>query len=125
MTHLAINYMDIAAEDGPFTPAIDRAHLSRVTYGDQGLERELLTLFDRQATLLLARMRDSEAVAFAALAHTLKGSALGIGAGEVAEAAAAAEKVAAASPAKRSAAIARLSAAVERARPEIAALLAD
>ncbi len=104
-------------------PVIDRAHLARMTYGDRSLERELLELFDRQATILLARMRDSDAAALAALAHTLKGSAVGVGAAGVAEAAAAAEGAAGLSPLERRAAIGRLAAAVDRVRPEIAALL--
>jgi hypothetical protein len=125
MTQLAISLTAAVGDDGEAAsadaaPAIDRAQLARMTYGDRGLERELLQLFDRQATLLLARMRDSEAAAFAALAHTLKGSAVGIGAAGVAVAAAGAEE---AGPAERAAAIARLAAAVERVRPEIAALL--
>jgi HPt (histidine-containing phosphotransfer) domain-containing protein len=102
---------------------IDRVHLARMTYGDSNLERELLELFDRQATILLARMRDSEAAALAALAHTLKGSAVGIGAVGVAEAAAVAEGAAGLSQPERRAAIDHLAAAVDRARPEIAALL--
>ena len=121
MTQAAIDLREPAESDDEAGPAIDRAHLSRMTYGDRGLERELLELFERQATMLIARMRDSEAATFAALAHTLKGSAAGIGATGVAAAAAGAE---AAAPAERRAAVARLAAAVERARPEIAALLA-
>jgi HPt (histidine-containing phosphotransfer) domain-containing protein len=125
MTQLAIDLTESVRRDGEAVPAdtapaIDRAHLKRMTYGDHGLERELLELFDRQATILLARMRDSEAAAFTALAHTLKGSAAGVGATGVAAAAAGAE---AAAPAERATAVARLSAAVERVRPEIAALL--
>ncbi len=125
MTQLAFNPTDTVGDDGEAAPAepapaLDRAHLARMTYGDRSLEHELLALFDRQATLLLARMRDSEAAAFAVLAHTLKGSALGVGACEVAAAAASAEGV---PPAGRAAAVARLSAAVERVRPQIAALL--
>ena len=68
--------------------AIDRGHLTRMTFGDRSLEREVLELFDRQAELLLARMRGGDPQAMAALAHTLKGSAVGIGAGNVARAAA-------------------------------------
>ncbi len=105
-------------------PAIDRAHLARMTYGDRSLERELLELFDRQAEILLARMRDSEAAAVAGLAHTLKGSAVGIGATGVAQAAAAAERAAGLSQPERRAAIDRLAAAVDRVRPELEALLA-
>ena len=39
------------------TAAIDRGQLARMTFGDRSLEREVLQLFDRQAELLLARMR--------------------------------------------------------------------
>jgi nucleoid-associated protein YgaU len=105
------------------TPAIDCVHLKQMTFGDRGLERELLQLFDRQAELLLARMRAGEAAVLATLAHTLKGSALGIGAAEVAQAAAATEAAAAGSPAQRAAAIDALAAAIDAARVEIAALL--
>ena len=41
--------------------AIDRGQLSRMTFGDRSLEREVLQLFDRQAELLLARMRSADA----------------------------------------------------------------
>ena len=104
-------------------PAIDRAHLRQMTFGDCGLERELLQLFDRQAELLLARMRTGDATMLATLAHTLKGSALGIGATEVAQAAAAVEGAATGSPAQRAAALGGLAAATDAARVEIAALL--
>ena len=67
--------------------AIDLEHLARMTLGERSLEAEVLTLFDLQAGVLLARMRDSAPAAVAAFAHTLKGSARGIGAWRVAEAA--------------------------------------
>jgi len=38
---------------------IDLVHLSRMTLGDRGLEREVLALFDRQATVLVSRMRSA------------------------------------------------------------------
>jgi len=129
MIQLAFDLMGepagFAADDAPpaAAPSIDRAHLTRMTYGDRSLERELLELFDRQATILLARMRDSDAAALAMLAHTLKGSAVGVGATGVAEAAAAAEDAANRPPSERRAAIGRLAAAVDRVRPEITALL--
>jgi len=108
-----------AVSDGDGTaPAIDRAHLARATFGDGALERELLTLFDRQAALLMGRMRQADAGAVAVLAHTLKGSALGVGASEVAAAAAAVEQ---APSAEGLTALAR---SVERARGAIAAMLA-
>jgi len=92
---------DCAAEEAvghavapPLAPALDLAHLSRMTLGESALEREVLTLFDRQAGMLLARMASSEPRVVAALAHTLAGSASGIGAWKVAAAAAAIERAA-------------------------------
>ena len=38
---------------------LDRAHLSRMTFNDRSLEQEVLQLFERQAELLMARMRNS------------------------------------------------------------------
>jgi len=104
-------------------PAIDRVHLKQMTFGDRGLECELLQLFDRQAEMLMTRMRQSDASVLGMLAHTLKGSAGGIGAHDVAAAAAAAEQAASAPAAERSAALQRLAAAVDAARAEIAVLL--
>jgi hypothetical protein len=100
--------------------AIDRDHLSRMTFGERGLQRELLELFDRQATILLARLRDGAPAAM--LAHTLKGSATGIGAWDVARAASALEG--ASSPAERGLALDSLSSAVDAVRAEITGLLA-
>lgn len=74
----------------PFQPGdqpIDFAHLFRMTLGDHSLEREVLELFDRQAEILIGRMAVTERSGVAALAHTLKGSARGIGAWGVAAAA--------------------------------------
>ena len=77
---------------------LDRAHLSRMTFDDRGLEREVLQLFERQAELLMTRMRNSGPAAIATLAHTLKGSAVGIGAARVAQAAVAGQRVVALPP---------------------------
>jgi hypothetical protein len=112
----------LSAEPACERPAIDRAHLKQMTFGDRSLERELLQLFDRQAEQLMARMRTSDAAVLAMLAHTVKGSALGIGANDVARAAGAAE-AAAGSPTQRIAALDGLAAAIDAARGEIAALL--
>jgi HPt (histidine-containing phosphotransfer) domain-containing protein len=120
---LSVETVGLAVAEAAAVPVIDRAHLARMTYGDRSLERELLELFERQAEILLARMRDSGAAALAGLAHTLKGSAVAIGAVGVAEAAAAAEQAAGLAPSERRAAIARLAAAVDRVRPEITAML--
>jgi HPt (histidine-containing phosphotransfer) domain-containing protein len=103
--------------------AIDRAHLARMTLGDKGLERDVLQLFDRQSELLLARMNDAPASGIVTLAHTLKGSARGIGAWRVAEAAEELEKVAGYDPKNVCIALARLATAIGQARSTISALL--
>jgi hypothetical protein len=66
---------------------IDLAHLARMTCGEKRLETEVLALFDRQAIMLLARIEEAPALVIGVLAHTLAGSARGIGAWEVAAAA--------------------------------------
>jgi HPt (histidine-containing phosphotransfer) domain-containing protein len=58
---------------------IDTAHLQQMTLGDAALQREVLTLFVRQSTDLVARM-SMFPTDMAAIAHKLKGSARGIGA---------------------------------------------
>jgi HPt (histidine-containing phosphotransfer) domain-containing protein len=58
---------------------IDTVHLTQMTLGDEVLKREVLTLFVRQSADLVARMATFPAD-MAAIAHTLKGSARGIGA---------------------------------------------
>jgi HPt (histidine-containing phosphotransfer) domain-containing protein len=92
----------------PDQRALDRVHLARMTLGDKHLEAEVLALFDRQAGLLLARMRQGPPAAVGAFAHTLKGSARGIGTWRVAHAAEAVERAA------RDAAVDDLTAAIER-----------
>jgi HPt (histidine-containing phosphotransfer) domain-containing protein len=106
----------------PGAPVIDLGHLARMTFGDRSLEREVLQLFDRQAELLLARMRSGAPSAISALAHTLRGSACGIGADSVAQAAQAVEQ---ADNAERFKAIDALDAAIVEARAAIAELLRD
>jgi HPt (histidine-containing phosphotransfer) domain-containing protein len=103
--------------------AIDRAHLSRMTLGDRGLEQEVLQLFDRQAALLIERIRHGDGPAVGALAHTLKGSAAGIGASAVAHAAADAEHAALHAPGELTGTIDRLAQAIHEARTLIAELL--
>ena len=109
-------------QPAPVAPmgAIDRGQLAHMTFGDRSLEREVLELFDRQAALLLARMRGGEAATIEALAHTLKGSAASIGATGVVQAAAAVEQ---ADAGAREHAIGRLAGEIEAARAAIAAML--
>jgi HPt (histidine-containing phosphotransfer) domain-containing protein len=74
-------------------PAVlDEAHLGRMTLGDRQLERDILQLFVRQAAMMLQRIATAEPPLAAAAAHTLLGSARGIGAWRVAHAAERLEK---------------------------------
>jgi HPt (histidine-containing phosphotransfer) domain-containing protein len=66
-------------------PVIDIEHLTRMTFGEEGLRREVLSLFDRQSILLVRRLHQPDQTAEAA--HTLAGAASAIGATIVAEAA--------------------------------------
>ena len=106
----------LAPDDRP----IDLVHLARTTLGDRSLEREVLQLFDRQSTILIARMRAAAPGGLAMLAHTLKGSARGIGAWRVARAAEALELAGAR---EGDGALDRLALASEEARTVIADLL--
>ena len=112
---------DAAAGESP----LDLVQLARATDGDAGLQRELLVLFDRQSASQLTQLSDhSIAVRRRAdAAHQLRGSALAVGAGAVARAAAALETALAASPANPEAvetALAALAVAVAAARAAIA-----
>ena len=102
--------------------AIDTEHLARMTLGERSLEREVLALFDRQAEMLLPRIRRGDRAVAAASAHTLKGSAVGIGAFGVARAAEAVEQ---AKDAAFAAAIDTLARVLEETKAEIARLLAN
>ncbi|MEM1316754.1 MAG: Hpt domain-containing protein [Pseudomonadota bacterium] len=65
---------------------VDMVHLARQSLGNRSLEVEILALFRVQSEIYLDRVRhaaDDEALATAA--HTLRGSALGIGAWQLAE----------------------------------------
>lgn len=114
-----------AEDEGTAAAILDRGHLARMTLGDRALERELLELFDRQAMILLARMRAADPVSLPALAHTLKGSAAGIGAHAVVAAAARAERTVGASAGERQAIIEHLSGSIAAARAEIATRLLE
>jgi HPt (histidine-containing phosphotransfer) domain-containing protein len=108
------------------SPVIDEEHLGRMTLGDRGLEREILEIFLRQIDLILARIAGARPPMVAAAAHTLLGSARGIGTGRVAWAAERLEYLAAAgrSQADIDAAIDELKAAAGEASAAIGARLA-
>ncbi|RVU16573.1 Hpt domain-containing protein [Methylobacterium oryzihabitans] len=65
---------------------LDREHLARQTFGDEALARELLDLFAEQCRRLGPAIADEARGPDdrADLAHTLKGSALGVGANRIA-----------------------------------------
>lgn len=108
-------------------PALDLVHLSHQTLGDNELERELLTLFERQAAQFAARlaapMGAGEEKWRADLVHTLKGSARAVGAIAVGRAADDYEDALRAGGPNTSVRLARLAASIETARRAIADLL--
>lgn len=69
----------------PDEALIDLDHLSRMTCGERGLERDVLTMFALQVNEVVALLRTAPANA-AELAHTLKGSARSVGAFGLADA---------------------------------------
>jgi HPt (histidine-containing phosphotransfer) domain-containing protein len=78
-------------------PPIDLVHLSRQCLGDPELEAELLSMFRLQARSLTAQLAGSLPLSLeskAKIAHKLRGSALAVGAGRVASAAAQIEELA-------------------------------
>lgn len=101
----------------PNEDALDLAHLARMTFGESGLEREVLALFNQQAEMLLGRMTGGERGIAATAAHTLKGSARGVGAWRVALAA---EAVEFADAAAQPLAVKALATAIGEARAAIA-----
>ena len=66
---------------------IDVEHLKRMTLGDGRLEREVLQIFVRQSAMMLERISSGQPGVIVTAAHTLLGSARGIGAWRVADAA--------------------------------------
>lgn len=78
---------------GPaFDRPVDLVHLARYTLGNRSLEREVLRMFCTQSSACLQRLKDAQAdTDWADAAHTIKGSARGIGAWHVAKIAEVAE----------------------------------
>lgn len=67
---------------------IDLVHLARQTFGDRGLEAEILSMFLAQSQGTKARLRAATVSERQLLAHGLKGSARSIGAFPLGDAAA-------------------------------------
>jgi HPt (histidine-containing phosphotransfer) domain-containing protein len=116
----ASSSMSSTADEMP--PSIDEGHLRRMTLGDRGLEREVLEIFARQTVVLLGRMATAEPAYAAAAAHTLKGSARGVGAWRVARAA---ERVEEAAGKGRGAAVTAAIAELEAAGSEVRAVISE
>jgi HPt (histidine-containing phosphotransfer) domain-containing protein len=105
---------------------VDLVHLSRFTLGDATLEHEVLELFRVQAGIYLERLKmAADPTGWREAAHTIKGSARGIGAWSVAEAAAAAEALDDPKSKNAAQALAALDCAVGEAIAFIDPLLAD
>jgi len=73
-------------------PPVDLVHLARHTLGDAHLEQEVLQLFVTQSRIYINRLKEAGTTEqWQRAAHTIKGSARGIGAWAVAERAETAE----------------------------------
>jgi HPt (histidine-containing phosphotransfer) domain-containing protein len=77
--------------------AVDLTHLARYTGGDEAINSEVLRLFDTQTSEIVARLQAildaRDAKSWKEATHTLKGAARGIGAFNLADAAAFAEPI--------------------------------
>jgi len=113
---------NLSARSGCREP-LDLDHLRRVTFGDRALASEVLQIFLQQSAMLCERIAAENACpkSVAALVHRLKGSARGVGAWRVAEAAETLEGIAA-DPACLPVGLAALVAALEEAQAFIRTL---
>lgn len=87
------SFTDQATVTGPACDRpVDLVHLSRYTLGNRSLEREVLQLFLTQSQIYLDRLKGADdEKAWHDAAHTIKGSARGIGAWHLVTSAEAAE----------------------------------
>lgn len=124
MTDMAAKLPDAISSgtSGHIGRPIDVAHLARMSLGDRKLEREVLRLFDIQMAMLSDRVRNAPPAIAGAAAHTIKGSARGIGAWRVAQTAEQVELSIASADGFRSA-VADLSHSIDEARAAVAQLL--
>jgi HPt (histidine-containing phosphotransfer) domain-containing protein len=106
---------------------VDLVHLARYTLGNRALEREVLELFLTHSVLYLNRLKQAMSEKdWHNAAHTIKGSARGIGAWQVATSADLAEKLQGDSlDRERGAAVVALEHDIEAANSYIASLLAS
>ena len=127
MTAVPASSATTAAGSDRQCAVIDEDHLGRMTLGDRRLEREVLEIFVRQTVIMLERIAGAEPALAAATAHTLSGSARGIGAWRVARAAEHLERVASgkSGAAALDEAVEELKSATRQASAAIAARLGD
>ena len=106
---------------------VDLVHLAKYTMGNRELEHEVLHLFCKQSLIYLDRLRNAaDDRTWVEAAHTLKGSATGIGAWHVADVARALERLSfAESESAKDEAIEALAASVDEANAFINGLLSD
>lgn len=106
----------------PASPVnLDLAHLRTYTMGDLDLEREILALFLAELPKSIAALKAAQnAKDWHMATHTLKGSALSIGAGRLAAASAAAERLGWVQEPDRASAILSIAAAVGDVSAEVA-----
>lgn len=91
MAATSLKRIDPASKPHVSVP-IDLEHLSRQTLGDEGLEQEVLRLFDQMSQVYRDRLETSTTVPeLLRNLHTLKGAAAGVGAFALAELARVAE----------------------------------
>lgn len=106
---------------------VDLVHLARYTLGSRSLEREVLALFQTQSIIYLNRLKQAmNEKSWHDAAHTIKGSAKGIGAWQVVASAEAAECIRGKIPAKkRKSVVAALEDEIQEANSYISSLLVD
>ena len=115
------------ASETPCERPVDLVHLSRYTLGNRALECEILELFRTQSGIYLRRLADADCdKAWSEAAHTIKGSARGIGAWGIAAAAEIAEGLTGQDRVERKSAIlGALTAEIDRVNDFITRVLAD
>ena len=89
----SFDWHDQASGSKPRTNPINHTHLAKYTLGDRDLEREILQLFVDQLPVLISQLQKAaNEQDWYMAAHTLKGSAMAVGADELGDIAAVAEK---------------------------------
>lgn len=82
---IAFNRPDASGQLAPCARPIDLDHLARQTMGQKEIEAEVLRLFLRQVRECMRNIVITRGPERAGIAHTLKGSARGVGAFALAE----------------------------------------